>query len=386
MSIDVKHLLKDHAYQNVPLTYEEAFELGRYALTGCQGDTLAQIQSVAALSSLHNRATYNWTWDRRAEEHHGHGLPRSAAEQIAGICAAVIALDMKESEFGFLQPKVEYAMDNCGMGGDLVVTANISTLAAFIASTAGIPMCKHGSPANADKGLYGSSDFLSHICGINVFADRQRVEACIEQLSFGFTEATDTRYKQIHVQTHQVAKLPHMNDIIGPITNPLSAQVHSRRVLGVNQLIVPRLIAEAYCILNERGLTNMRHGLFIRGFVDETRTYGMDEVSICRGGTQVAELRDGEIEEYDLHAHDFGVAPCSIESVRPIGNKGEYSMKLLRGEINGERRQVILANAALLFYLAGKAKTMQHGMQLSTEVFDGGNVYDHVQKIRNFLA
>lgn len=33
--MDIKHILKDHAYQNIPLTFEEAYELGVYAWSSC---------------------------------------------------------------------------------------------------------------------------------------------------------------------------------------------------------------------------------------------------------------------------------------------------------------------------------------------------------------
>ncbi len=123
-------------------------------------------------------------------------------------------------------------------------------------------MCKHGSPANADQGKYGSSDFISLICGIDNFADKKMIESCVKELGFGYTEACDTRYKGIHMQTHEVAQLPHMNDIIGPITNPLNPQKLTKRVLGVNHLILPGVVAEAYQILNHEGVTNLQHGFF----------------------------------------------------------------------------------------------------------------------------
>ena len=73
--MDVKHLLKDHAYQNIPLAYEEAYALGEYVLQGCRGDKLAQIQSIAVLCALHTRSTYSWKRDTAVEVNHEHRLP-----------------------------------------------------------------------------------------------------------------------------------------------------------------------------------------------------------------------------------------------------------------------------------------------------------------------
>ncbi len=380
--IDIKHVLKHHAYQNIPLNYEEAYELGEYVLVGCRGNVLAQIQGIAVLCALHNKAVYRWQKGLDFESVHGNGLPENAAEQIAGICAAVFEEDIAKSESGFIEPNVPYAMDNCGMGGDLVVTANISTIAGFIAAAADIPMCKHGSPANADEGRYGSSDFISLICGINNFASREKIEECIEQFSFGYSEACDTRYKMIHTQTHKVAQLPHMNDIIGPITNPLSPKKLTKRVLGVNHLILPKIVAEAYRILNRKGITNLQHGLFIRGFTDKRHFQGMDEVSICAGGTQVAELKNGEIREYELGAGNFGVEEVPAEAVSPIGDKGRYSLSILKGDVNGSRLSTILANAAILFYLAGKSTDFKECYRIAEETFRSGRPYKIMRAVK----
>ncbi|HUC02129.1 MAG TPA: hypothetical protein VMA75_04505 [Candidatus Paceibacterota bacterium] len=380
--MDIKHILKDHAYQNVPLTFDEAYDLGRYTLKGCNGDPLAQIQSIAALSALHNKATYAWRWNDDQSALHGHALPRSAADQIAGICAAVFEHDIAVSPSGFLHPKVSYAMDNCGMGGDLVVTANVSTLAALIASAAGIPMCKHGSPANADKGRHGSSEFVASL-GIDTRADRLSVEASVEEEGFGYTEALDINYKRIHSQTHALAKLPHMNDIIGPITNPLHPQLLSRRVLGVNHLVPPHVVAEVYQILNRRGITNLQHGMFVRGFVDSKRYEGMDEISICPGGTQVTELKNGEISEYFLTAEDFGLRSVSrAEITPPVGmSKGEFSKRILSGQISGPALQMVLANAAALFYLAGRSKNLRECYDMAKGIHLQGKDFEKAQSI-----
>lgn len=382
----MKHLLKNHAYQNIPLGFDEAYALGLYALEGCAGSQLAQIQSIAILSALHTRSTYEWQWNSTAETYHGHDLPKNAAEQIAGICAAVFERDIAMSEFGFLKPNVSYAMDNCGMGGDLVVTANVSTLAAFIASVAGIPMCKHGSPANADNGHHGSSDFIS-LLGIDTYATKSQVERCVETENFGYTEALDVRYKRIHLQTHQVAKLPHMNDIIGPITNPLAVGLMTRRVLGVNHLVSPRIVAEAYQILNERNVTNLQHGIFVRGFVDSLHYEGMDEVSVCEGGTQVAELRDGMIREYHLSPDDFGLTPVSRSDISPPHgmSKGDFSLNILKGKITGAPLQMVLANAAFLFYLAGFSEDLKECYAMAKTVHQNGDTYRKVIAIREQL-
>ncbi len=382
----VLHVLKDHAYQNIPLTFDEAYALGVYTIQGCNGDTLAAIQSITALSVLHTRATYAWTGESAIHRCNGD-IPSSAAEQIAGVCAAVFEQDIAKSEFGFARPRVPFAMDNCGMGGDLTVTANVSTIAALIAATAGIPMFKHGSPANADAGRHGSSDFI-RLLDINPAVPKEVMERCVEETCFGYIEALDRHYKHIHVLTHEIAKLPHMNDIIGPITSPVDPDVLTRRVVGINHLIPPAVVAETYRILNERGVTNVQHGFFVRGFVDLERYHGVDEVSICPGGTQVVELRDGEVTEYNLSARDFGLEDVPAESVSPPHgmSKGTFSLKILQGEQDGPPLQMVLANAALLFHLAGRSDSLKECYAMAEEVFRSGQVAEKVAEVSEALT
>lgn len=348
--MNIKHLIKWHGARNIPLNFQEAYELGCEAVHACRrwfGAGLARVQTIVALSQIHTRATYTWHIPSGHVECECR-LPEDASEMIAGVCAAIFEHDIGKSSAGFLEVD---ATDNCGMGGDLVVTANVSTLAGLIAANAGVKVCKHGSPANADAGRHGSSDFVK-LLGTPTMATKWEVEQAVRELGFGYTEALDRQYKSIHRQTHQFAKLPHMNDLVGPITNPVNPRRLRRRIIGVNHLVEPVIVARAYRRLNEYGITDMQHLLCVRGHVYGRG--GVDEVSLCYGGTSVAELRDGKIMEYPLYAHDFGIErPVPADEISPPAgmSKGEFSLRILRGEERGGARTMVLANAALLLYL-----------------------------------
>jgi len=360
-SFDANDLLKRNAYQNKPLAFDQAYLAGIFVLypyrmdlegVFSQDKALAEKQGIALLCALHNQATY---------------LKAGAAEQIAGICAAIFDYDIARSEQGFLTANVQFAMDNCGMGGDLYRTPNVSTIAALVAAADGIPMCKHGSPGNTDA--TGSSDFLKY-CGVNLFAPKGAIAAALEKIGFGYTDALDTRYKSVHVQTHGSAHLAHMNDIIGPVTNPFDPRLMTMRVLGANHLIPPEVVANAYNLLNQYNVTNLRHGLFVRGFVAEARNGGIDEVSVFPGGTHVAELDDGQIKSYDLYPADFGIRAAEYFEV-PSGTQGKakFSQDILNGTIDGPPRQLVAANAAVLEYLA-RGMPFDQGFKAAEELIE----------------
>jgi anthranilate phosphoribosyltransferase len=375
-----KRILKDRIYQNIPLGYDDAYELGALTVAACRDDAdpALRFQTIAALTAMHNKATYAHAGD-------GKETPKSAADQIAGICAAVFMEDIAKSESGFIRPNTNFVMDNCGMGGDLVVTANVSTLAALIAARAGIPMCKHGSPANADAGRHGSSDFIE-LCGIDPFMTRKQIERSVEQNHFAYSEALDTRFKQIHLQTHLFARVPHMNDLIGPITNPADPKRMTRRVLGVNHLVSPQVVAEAYRIMNQKGVTNMERMFVVRGRIDQASVRGFDELSLCRGGNEVYLLEDNVVVPYMIGAETFELPFAQPHRITPPDgvSKGQFSNRILYGEETGPARDMVIANAALLFMLTRPGYMNHRGaFAEAKEILDSGTVPRVVEAVRD---
>lgn len=360
----INMVLKHNAYLNKPLNFENAYLMGAFTMAaynedlreafGLDRETIL-VQSVAALCSLHNRDLYKQA---------------NSGKQIAGICAAIFDYDISRSTYGFVDVPKD-VMDNCGMGGDLFKTPNLSTIAALVVAADGVPMLKHGSPGNTDS--TGSSDFLKY-CGVELFSTPDKVQKGIADVNFAYTEALDTNYKQIHIQTHKFAHLAHMNDIIGPITNPVNPDRMVQRVIGVNHLIPPERVAEAYIIMNEYGVTNVKRGLFVRGFADKQRNGGIDEVSLMPGGTIVAELNDGKVSTYELFAKDFGLPECTPEDLNPGTNKAETSKQIVQGVIRDARRDTALANAAVLFNLDSGIPLLQ-AVKHAGELIDSGKPY-----------
>lgn len=364
--IEIKKLLKEKAYLNIPLSFEEAYDLAAYTIEGCKGNELAQIQSVSVLCALHNKATYSH---------------KNAYLQIAGIAAGIIDHDIKKSVSGFVKPKVPYVFDNCGMGGDHFVTANVSTLSAFTASSLGVYMCKHGSPANA--GRAGSSDFIK-ICGIPNIMPKEDIETMIETQKFGYIEALDTNFKIVHHQTHSFAHLPHMNDLIGPLTNPIDPILMKYKIIGINHLIPLNTITKALQFLNERGFTYFKNVMAVRGKVGTTVKDGIDELSITKWGTSVSELSEDGIKTYIIKPADFGISPVDKSFLTPNGmSKEDFSLSILGNKAPIESIYVIAANSALILRMIGKAKTLKEGFQMSYDQLCSGKVAIYLDKLKN---
>ena len=140
-------------------------------------------------------------------------------------------------------------------------------------------------------------------------------------------------------------------------------------------------------MLNERGVTHLNHGLFIRGFAGDKSESGVDELSICAPGTQVAELKDGEIREYWLRAEDFGIDPIPVEFISPPKgmSKGKFSLAILKREAPRCSMQMVIANATLLFYLAEKSANFKECYLLAEEILMSGRAHERMIEVRKML-
>src|SRR3954468_24450469 len=75
------------------------------------------------------------------------------------------------------------AVDVVGTGGDGSGSVNISTCAAFIVASAGVPVAKHGNRALSSKS--GTADVLAAL-GVKVDLTPGQVSHCIKEAGIGF--------------------------------------------------------------------------------------------------------------------------------------------------------------------------------------------------------
>ena len=76
-----------------------------------------------------------------------------------------------------------FMVDTCGTGGDGANTFNISTAVAFVASSCGVSIAKHGNKSASGK--VGSADVLLNL-GINLNSSLEKVISSIEEIGITF--------------------------------------------------------------------------------------------------------------------------------------------------------------------------------------------------------
>ena len=276
---------------------------------------------------------------------------RAKGETVAEI--AGLARTMRD-----LSTRVEVAtgalVDTAGTGGGRP-TFNVSTTAALVAAGAGCRVAKHGGRSATSQ--CGSADVLEAL-GARLDLGPEGVADCIESLGFGFMFAPNHHAAMRHVvPVRKELAVRTVFNLLGPLTNPAGAM---RQVIGVSDRDFLEKIAAA---LGELGTENA----LVVSSAD-----GLDEFS-ASGATHVVELRDGQIQTYELTPEDFGLEPVKDGAVG-AGTPDENA-EVLRGVLSGEgeaSRSLALANAGAAIYVGGGADSIEAGVRRAEESIDSG--------------
>jgi anthranilate phosphoribosyltransferase len=262
----------------------------------------------------------------------------------------VVSVDREE-----INVDLETIVDTCGTGGDGTHTFNISTTTAFVIAGAGLPVAKHGNRAVSSR--CGSADVLERL-GVNLDVTPEQVQGCIEQVGIGFLYAPLLHSAMKHVApVRREMGIRTVFNILGPLTNPAGA---SRQVLGVYRRELTGMLAAVL------GRLGSQRALVVHG------SDGLDEITIT-GPTHVAELRDGQVVEYDIRPEELGLACAAAETI--AGGDAAENAAIARAVLDGEqgpRRDVVLLNAAAALLAAGAVEDLAAGVAKAAEVIDSG--------------
>ncbi|MCY4245445.1 MAG: anthranilate phosphoribosyltransferase [Gammaproteobacteria bacterium] len=267
----------------------------------------------------------------------------TAAAEVMRALAARVTVDAQQ------------LTDVVGTGGDGLRTFNISTAAMFIAAAAGGRMAKHGN--RAASGASGSADVLA-AAGVPLDLPPADVAKCIEQTGIGFMFAPQHHSAMKHaIGPRREMGVRTIFNVLGPLTNPAGAE---NFLLGVFSAALTGPLAR---VLQKLGA---RRAMVV--CADD----GMDEISTA-APTRVAELRDGEIREYQITPEDFGLARSTVDSLTV--NDAEQSLQIINQVFaggQGAARDILLLNGGAAVYVAGRAATLTAGITCAAEVVDSG--------------
>ena len=258
-----------------------------------------------------------------------------------------------------------HLIDTCGTGGDGIQTFNVSTVSAFVAAAAGAKVAKHGG--RSVSSTCGSADVLEAL-GVNVNLTPEQVANCVNTIGIGFMFAPNHHSAMKHsAPVRRELGVRTLFNLLGPLTNPANAK---RQVMGVFRQDLTLTLAK---VLQNLG---SEHVLVVHG------ADGMDEISFT-GDTAVAELKNGEICQYNVNPAQFGFKLHDLSSIQ-IQN-AEQSKAMVLAVLNGEKgpaREIVLMNAGAAIYVAGMAESLQAGVNLAGLVIDSGQALAKLEALK----
>src|SRR6185312_1209416 len=280
------------------LSFEEAAALMRRVLAGDAAD----VELAALLGALAGRG-------------------ETAAE------IAVFAAAMREAAMTLPLTSAEQAalVDTCGTGGDASGSFNISTAAALVAAAAGAKVAKHGNKAITSR--CGSADVLDAL-GIPTTLTPDAAARALREFGFCFMLAPSHHPAMKAVMpVRRAMGVRTVLHALGPLLNPAGARA---QVMGVYSARLVPVVAEAMTMLG------VRHAFVVHG------DGGLDELALS-GTSQVAEVRDGLVREYQVAPEEFGMTRAPLAALE--GGDAVANAAILRAIFAGERgprRDVVL--------------------------------------------
>lgn len=276
------------------------------------------------------------------------------ADEIVGSMRAM------RSHVSRIPTKHDKLIDVVGTGGDKSNTFNISTTTAFVVAGAGVPVAKHGNRAASSQS--GAADVLNAL-GVNVGLTPEQVGRCIDEVGIGFAFAQTHHPAMKHVggPRREIGQRTIFN-IIGPPSNPAFARHH---LLGVWDRQFTRVMADVLVQLDDV------HALVVSG--SSPQVAGIDELTTA-GINTVAEVKDGQVIQYELDAYEYGFKPTTLDELG--GGTPEFNASITRAILAGEdvpaRTEVVLLNAGAALYAADVAPDIRAGIVMARESIASG--------------
>ena len=326
MSITPQHALQ-RAIEHREIFYDEMLSLMRQIMAG----EISPVMTAAILTGL-----------------------RVKKETIGEIAAAATVMRDLSTKVQ-VPPPHDHFVDIVGTGGDGAHTFNISTAAMFVAAAAGARVAKHGNRSVSSKS--GSADVLEAL-GVRIDLNAEQVAECIAATGIGFMFAPNHHSAMKNVApVRREMGIRTIFNILGPLTNPAGAP---HQLMGVFH---PDLVGIQVRVMQRLGA---QHVLVVWG------KDGMDEISLG-AATQVGELKDGQIVEYEIHPEDFGLAMMSNRSLK-VETPDQSKAMLLGALANepGAARDIVALNSGAALYAANVADSIADGIRLAQEVLANG--------------
>ena len=282
----------------------------------------------------------------------------SMAEELLNVCH----LPVERPDF--------FMVDTCGTGGDGANTFNISTAVAFVASSCGVKIAKHGNKSASGK--VGSADVLLNL-GLNLNCSLTKVISAINQIGITFLFAPLWHKSLIKLAPlRKDLGIRTVFNQLGPLVNPLRPNA---QVLGV----------ASEDLLEPMGTALLRMGMdrviVIHG------CGGLDEASL-QGDNKLVFVEKGKLRFSKINISDFDQENISNEElVVSDSNSNELILEsVLNGSGKKSHKDVVALNSALVLWAAGLEDDLNEGFNRSLCSINQGDPWQKFLLLKNYLS
>ena len=240
-----------------------------------------------------------------------------------------------------------FMVDTCGTGGDGANTFNISTAVAFVASSCGVNIAKHGNKSASGK--VGSADVLLNL-GINLNSPLERVISSIDEIGVTFLFAPVWHKSLIKLAPLRKALgIRTVFNQLGPLVNPLRPNA---QVLGVasEDLLDP--------MANALSRMGMDRSLVVHGYG------GLDEASL-EGDNKIIFVDKGKLKHTKINVLDFNYQNESNNELKVSKDESYEDIfeSVLKGSGKKAHLNVVALNTALVLWAAGLEDDINKGFK-----------------------
>ena len=273
------------------------------------------------------------------------------------LLGAVLAMRGEMVEIPCSNP---HSIDVVGTGGDGYHTFNISTATALVASACGVTVAKHGNRGVTSKS--GSADVLSHL-GFNLNLSPSRMRSLLEEESFCFFFAPLVHPAMKNVaNARQALKIRTIFNFLGPLANPAAVK---RGLYGACDYDMLKIMAQVALELD------FQSAFFVYG------DGGVDELSLTGADNKIIEIKNGEINNYNINPKDYGFEFIKLNKILGDSPKknAEKLLNLIKGE-DSEFKETVIFNSGFALYSSGLFSNLNDCFVKARKVLDSKEVFN----------
>jgi anthranilate phosphoribosyltransferase len=253
-----------------------------------------------------------------------------------------------------ITPKVKGALiDNCGTGGDMANSFNISTAASLVASASGINVAKHGN--RSASGMFGSADFFEYIGFDLNIPEKMGIES-LERLGYAFLFAPKfhPKLKRISAIRKRLGFRTVFN-IIGPLCNPCTNI--TAQVIGISDPNLFELVSKAM-------VKSTIKKFFLIHSLD-----GMDELSNTSRNIMFI-VKSGKVEKHEVDPEllDLKIVGKDLVQIKSAEDSVKATLQTIYGKSTPAKQDIVSLNAAVALIAGEKTTDMNDGIKIAREV------------------